>query len=130
MLIWNGGKFRQQIAIAIAKQKGIKVYYFENGLLPNTLVFDQKGINFENSVPRDRYFYEAYQSYVPLPKALVPRIGKKRAIFEGDEEELPETYIFVPFQVDYDTQIITQSPWIKNMRMLYELIEKIASRIS
>jgi len=128
MLIWNGGKFRQQIAIAIAKLKGIKVYYFENGLLPHTLVFDQKGINFDNSVPRDRHFYEAYQSDVPLPKALVPRIGKKRAIFEGDEEKLPETYIFVPFQVDYDTQIITQSPWIQNMRMLYDLVEKIASQ--
>jgi len=128
MLIWNGGKFRQQIAIAIAKQKGIKVYYFENGLLPHTLVFDQKGINFDNSMPRDRHFYEAYQSDIPLPKALVPRKGKKRTTFEGDAEKLPETYIFVPFQVDYDTQIIAQSPWIKNMRMLYDLIEKIASQ--
>ena len=130
MLIWNGGKFRQQIAVAIAKAYGTNIYYFENGLLPHTLVFDPKGINFDNSLPRDRHFYETYRSNRPLPKALVPRIGKKRAVFEGEKERLPERYIFVPFQVDYDTQIITQSPWIKNMRMLYDLIEKIAAQCS
>lgn len=128
MLIWNGGKFRQQIAISIAKQKGINVCFFENGLLPHTLVFDKKGINFNNSVPRDPFFYANYHAKVPLPTTLVPRIGKRRKIFEKDEETLPKIYIFVPFQVDYDTQIISQSPWIKNMRMLYDLIEKVASQ--
>lgn len=126
MLIWNGGKFRQLIALEIAKIKQIKVYFFENGFLPNTIVFDEKGINYNNSVPRDKVFFENYNSKVVLPTSLVPRVGKNREIFKGEKESLPEKYIFIPFQVDYDTQIISQSPWIKNMRMLFENIEKIA----
>lgn len=126
MLIWNGGKFRQLIALEAAKIQKIKVYFFENGLLPNTIVFDEKGINYHNSVPREKAFYETYASDVALPTALVPRVGKDRAIFKGSKEALPNEYIFVPFQVDYDTQIISQSPWIKNMRMLFDIIEMVA----
>jgi len=128
MLIWNGGKFRQLIAIEAAKLYGVRVYYFENGLLPNTLVFDPKGINYHNSVPRERSFFEAYESDVQLPQSLVPRIGKNREAFQGEGGALPEKYIFVPFQVDYDTQIISQSPWIKDMRMLFEMIESLAKK--
>jgi len=126
MLIWNGGKFRQRIALEVAKVKKIKVYYFENGLLPNTMVFDAKGINYENSVPRNKDFYENYSSAIALPTELVPRVGKSREIFTGEKEVLPPKYIFVPFQVDYDTQIISNSHWIKNMRILFDVIENIA----
>ncbi len=126
MLIWNGGKFRQLLALDIAKHLGIKVYFFENGLLPNTIVFDHKGINYNNSVPRKKSFYEKNQIKAHLPSELVPRVGKNRDIFKGKKEPLPEIYIFVPFQVDADTQIISQSPWIRNMRALYDIIENIA----
>jgi len=127
MLIWNGGKFRQLIALEVAKSKKIKVYYFENGLLPNTIVFDEKGINYYNSVPRDKKFFQKYISDGVLPTTLVPRVGKNRKIFKGDKELLPVKYIFIPFQVDYDTQIISQSHWIKNMRMFFDIIESIAA---
>jgi len=126
MLIWNGGKFRQRIALEVAKLKKIKVFYFENGLLPNTIVFDDQGINYENSVPRESSFFQTYSSNVDLPKELVPRIGKGSQKFVGDKEGLPERYIFVPFQVDYDTQVISHSHWIRNMRMLFDVIEKAA----
>jgi capsular polysaccharide export protein len=126
MLIWNGGKFRQRIALEVAKLKKIQVFYFENGLLPNTIVFDNQGINYENSVPRELDFFKNYSSTVELPKELVPRIGKGKEKFVGDKDGLPPKYIFVPFQVDYDTQIITHSHWIKNMRMLFDVIEKVS----
>ncbi|RLA60515.1 MAG: hypothetical protein DRQ78_09440 [Epsilonproteobacteria bacterium] len=126
MLIWNGGKFRQRIALEAAKLKEIKVFYFENGLLPNTIVFDDMGINYENSVPREQIFFKKYSSDIDLPKELVPRIGKGSQKFVGDKEGLPEKYIFVPFQVDYDTQVISHSHWIKNMRMLFDVIEKVS----
>ncbi|MEN8194537.1 MAG: hypothetical protein ABFS12_17085, partial [Bacteroidota bacterium] len=61
-----------------------------------------------------------------LPKELVPRIGKGSQKFIGDKEGLPEKYIFVPFQVDYDTQVISHSHWIKDMRMLFGVIEKVS----
>ncbi|WP_373074043.1 hypothetical protein [Sulfurimonas sp.] len=127
MLLWNGGKFRQLIAIEIAKLKNIHVYYYENGLLPNTLVLDPSGINFENSLSRDVKFYESYENDKELPKELVPRATRHVEKFNSDKAtELPSEYIFVPFQVDYDTQIIKNSPWVKNMRELFSVIENTA----
>lgn len=130
ILIWNGGKFRQLIAIEIAKIKNIDVCYFENGLLPNRLTFDTKGINFNNSAPRDIEFYKNYQNKLDLPNKIVQRIGKGKDKFIGKKNGLPEKYIFVPFQVDYDTQILTNSKWVKNMRMLFDIIEKMPSSIN
>ena len=126
MLIWNGGKFRQIIAIEVARLKRIKVYFFENGLLPHTIVFDENGINYNNSVPRNKSFFQHYKTDVVLPTSLVPRVGKDRDIFKGKKATLPEKYIFIPFQVDYDTQIISHSHWIKNMRILFNLIENVS----
>ena len=126
MLIWNGGKFRQRIAIEIARIKNIEVFYFENGLLPNRLVLDNKGINNNNSIPKNKSFYQKYKNKLELPIKLTPRVGKNIQKFSGNKKKLPSKYIFVPFQVDYDTQIITHSHWIKNMRELFYLIENIA----
>jgi capsular polysaccharide export protein len=127
MLLWNGGKFRQLIAIEIAQLKGIHVYYYENGLLPKKVVLDPKGINFNNSVPRERKFYENYVNDKELPSELVPRATRHVDKFDTDKAtELPKEYIFVPFQVDYDTQIIKNSPWISNMRELFGVIENIS----
>ena len=127
MLLWNGGKFRQLIAIEIAKLKGIHVYYYENGLLPNKVVLDPKGINYNNSVPRDREFYENYVNDKELPQKLVPRVTRHVDKFSSDNKSsLPNEYIFIPFQVDYDTQIIKNSPWVHNMRELFDVIENLA----
>jgi len=126
ILIWGGGKFRQRIALQIATVCNVQIYYFENGLLPKTKVLDKKGINYNNSVPREREFYECYKGDLELPKELVPRVSKHVEKFNSQKEALPKKYIFVPFQVDYDTQIITNSPWIKNMRELFHVIQKIA----
>ncbi|MEA3353645.1 MAG: hypothetical protein U9Q33_07510 [Campylobacterota bacterium] len=127
ILIWNGGKFRQLIAIEIAKKIcNTKIYYFENGLLPNTNVFDSKGINFNNSVPRDIKFFENYNNNLDLPKDLIQRTAKNKSKFSVEKTTLPKKYIFVPFQVDYDTQIITNSKWLKNMRQLFDVIEYLA----
>ena len=128
ILIWGGGKFRQRIALQIATVCNVQIYYFENGLLPKTKVLDKKGINYNNSVPRERNFYECYKGGLELPKELVPRVSKHVGKFNSKKESLPKKYIFVPFQVDYDTQIITNSPWIKNMRELFRVIQKIAEK--
>ena len=126
LLVWNGGKYRQRIALEIAKLNNIKPIFFENGLLPNRLVLDNKGINADNSVPREREFFENYSNLLELPKQLIPRRAKNQKKFSVEVKPLPQEFIFVPFQVDSDTQIITNSKWIKNMRELFTLIVKIS----
>jgi len=127
IMVWNSSLFRQSIAVGIAKQYGLIPIVAEAGLLPNRIVVDMQGANFLNSVPRTRSFFESYYNPDPLPDSLIPRKPKNaRKFLQTAPITLPENYVFVPFQVDYDTQILLFSPWIKNMEMLFDLIERVS----
>ena len=130
LLIWNGFMFRQAIAIEIAKLYNLKIIYFESGFLPNRFVIDKKGINFYNSVPRDIEFFKNYKNDKPLPKELIPRTPKNAKKFNNlKKEPLPKEFIFVPFQVDYDTQILLFSKWVKNMEELFFILKEISEKL-
>jgi len=130
IVVWNGVTFRQAIAIEIAKLYNIEPIYIENGFLPNRVVIDRKGVNFYNSVPRDIEFYRNYRNIKTLPKELIPRNPKNiKKFLNSRGGELPKRYIFIPFQVDYDTQIMLFSPWIENMRELFYIIENISKKL-
>lgn len=118
LLIWNGLKFRQQIAVLAAKKLNIQCLFIERGAFPNTTTLDKNGINYINSVPRDRKFYENY-----INNTTPPRLN------EGSDRprSLPNNYIFIPFQVNTDSQIILFSPWLKNM---FDLIDNVKSAVS
>jgi capsular polysaccharide export protein len=121
--LWNGNKFRQSVVVAVAHTLQRHLVFFENGLLPNTTTVDFRGVNACNSVPRDPDFYRQLRAdvHTPLPQQLVAR---KTETAKGGEKlhALPERFIFVPFQVNTDSQITLHSPWIKNMWQLFEAI--------
>ncbi len=128
LVVWNGKKFHQAIAVEVAKSLGIPSVYFENGVLPNTTTMDFRGVNANNSVPRNASFYEKlhFLETQKLPQHLVTReANRKKRTFTNN---LPETYIFIPFQVAYDTQIIQHSPWIPDMFSFYEILEWLSSQ--
>ena len=123
--MWNGIKYPQFILNDLTKKMKIKTIFFENGFLPDTTQVDCKGINFLNSVPRNKEFYENLEYYKKsLPDKLIPRIPKRK--HKGDEIDLDRKYIFIPFQVNYDSQIIKFSLWIKSMKQFFDLINEIA----
>ena len=125
--IWNGQRFPENLIMDIAKHFNKKTIYFEVGFFPNTTVVDPKGVNFFNSVPRDINFYKNY----PIKEETFPKkINKRNHLIKRKLEyiKLPEKYIFVPFQTSFDTQIVYNSPWIKSMPMLFEIIEQIANK--
>ncbi|NRA42626.1 MAG: hypothetical protein HRU21_10025, partial [Pseudomonadales bacterium] len=119
VVLWNGLKPQRAIMVAAAAELQINCVFMENGLLPNTTVFDQKGVNALNSMPRDAAFYQALPSRSYTPKKLVAREAKRNKI--SSEKSLPDKYIFIPFQVDSDSQIVMFSPWIRNMSELFQL---------
>ena len=130
LMLWSGVTFRQSIAKKAALSLGLKTLFIENGLLPNTIVLDAKGVNFTNSLPREPFFYQNYiPPSTPLPQNLIPRLPKNEEKFSKQNTKLPAKYIFIPFQVDYDTQLIVNSPWIKDMRALFQLFESIQNDI-
>lgn len=110
MVIWNGLKYRQLIAICAAESLGIQVIYMENGLLPGMTTIDAQGINFRNSVPRE---FDTFEQLAPID--LTPLNTALKEQFTERPMDLPEHYIFVPFQVNTDSQVVLFSHWIKDM---------------
>jgi len=129
IILWNGKKFHQELVCCMASKESVKCIFFENGVLPNTTTMDIKGVNAANSVPRVSSFYELldFDSSMELPTQLIPRVSKKPKILTRDT--LVEQYIFVPFQVGYDTQIIRHSPWIEDMHALFSIICQLSDRL-
>jgi len=128
IIVWNGKKFYQEIVLEVAKQLNIKPIFFENGVLPNSTTMDFIGVNASNSLPREADFYKnlEYQDIV-LPQSLEVRVSKKEK--KQFDTKLPKEYIFIPFQVAYDTQIIQHSPWIRDMFEFFEIIEWLSEQL-
>jgi capsular polysaccharide export protein len=116
LVIWNGLKFRQRIAVIAAKKLSIPCCFIERGALPGTTTLDLKGINYLNSVPRDPAYYKNRN----LTNTLVTEIPEAE-----NSVGLPDNYIFIPFQVNVDSQITMFSPWIENMFSLVELLLEV-----
>lgn len=130
-IIWNGNKLPNQTVALAAKLSQVKLYFYENGLLPNTTSLDPAGVNQASSVPRTRDFYfnkniETLPVFEP-PKITAREQHKKRQA--GDGIDLPERYIFVPFQVPHDTQVVCFSPWIDSMESLYHEVMSAVNQI-
>lgn len=123
LVVFNGAHYKQQAAINIAKFYGIKIIYLELGCLPNTTAADDSGINFLNSLPRDASFYNNYQptKLIDINQQLVVRESVKPATVT---DHLPKRYLFAPFQVHDDTQILIHSPWLKSMPDFYHALEQ------
>jgi len=126
IVIWNGNKLPNTTVAMAAKALGIKQFYYENGLLPGTSSLDPSGINYNASLSRDSSFYLNFDPQDELnfcAPDLIPRADhKKRCEFEC--ADVPERYIFAPFQVPHDTQLASFSPWIDSMDMFYEEVIK------
>lgn len=122
LAIWNGHFFRQAIACAVARKVGLQCVFFENGLLPGTTTLDHKGVNYANSVPRNPAFFAKRSAVGNPPRELVPRIAKCPSRFAVKITPLPARYVFVPFQIDHDTQITRFSPWIRDMEHLFAVV--------
>lgn len=57
--LFNGYHWIDQISKRLAEEKGLKVFYFEDGLFrPYTITCDPKGINARSSVSTDSRFYD------------------------------------------------------------------------
>ncbi|WP_414829198.1 hypothetical protein [Alteromonas sp. H39] len=128
--VWNGQKLPSSAIALAARIQGKEVVYFENGLLPDTTTCDWSGVNCLNSLPDDPAFYKQFDSDRPLPKHLIPRAPARAKAKGIDVDTLPSRFVFVPFQVETDSQIITNSPWIKSMGQLYQHLRRAMDSIS
>lgn len=121
LFMWNGGKGEEQEISVRCQKLGIPVYYSELGWLPQrgTVYFDRKGVNFNSSLRDWKYsgplrFDERQELIAKLEyyhKFIVDRSDKKE-----------EDFVFVPFQVENDSQIVNHSARIKRMQQLVDYV--------
>lgn len=124
---WNGKKFPESLGVEIAVFFNVKTLFFENGLFPNTTVLDFNGVNATNSIPREYSFYQNYHKTSIIPKKLETRKELAKRIKE--DIFIPKDYLFIPFQTNFDTQIIYHSNWINNMETLFNLIYQLSKKL-
>jgi len=128
--LWNGYYLADKALVLAGERYGKKPVFFENGLMPRTTTVDVKGINFANSLPRDRAFYRGLEAPVNyrLDCTLVEREPVEKMKKEASIT-LPQRYIFIPFQVESDTQILIYGGWVRSMRSLYNLLSRVINRV-
>ncbi len=129
--VWGGNTVDAKAVVVAARDAMLPCFRFENGFLPNTTQMDTHGVNAESSVPRDEGFYlnraTMADTEVPYtPSTRLPRRAKR----DLPPVPLPGRYLFVPFQVRLDSQIILHSPWIRDMRQLFDTLVRCARRVS
>lgn len=115
VLINNGNRSPELLVPFITERLGAQPFFFEAGMIPGTNQCDPRGVNELNSVPRDQQFYQTYadQQGINVQPDTDGTTG-------GD-------YFFVPFQVDYDTQIIRHGNWVGSMAELLEHTIQLAN---
>ncbi|MFL2836761.1 MAG: nitrogen fixation protein FixF [Alphaproteobacteria bacterium] len=124
LLIFNGSISPDNI-LADIKTNHARVY-IENGFFPNTLQVDALGVNAANSLPREADFYLNLPSY--NVEELPTKVQVRKLKISYAAVELPDDYIFFPFQIPSDQQIRVHSRWIKTMDDFMDIIIEFAVR--
>lgn len=124
--MWNGSHRYCQLLLSLLPQD-CQTFFFENGLLPNTTTLDTKGVNYRNSVPRDAAFFLDYQAPEGAASAQSELVPRKPRNSDLPEINLPEHFVFIPFQDDRDTQVRLFSPWVTDMSHLFALGERLVA---
>ena len=136
--IWNGHRLAERAVIDAAKRFNLKIAYFENGFLPKTTLIDPAGVNIDCTLTRDPNFYREYLDKVggltqltKVDDKLDVREANEKKLGYGSEDgnniDINKPYIFVPFQVDIDSQVLLNSPRIQSMYALYDELKKLAN---
>ena len=129
--IWNGHRLPEMAIKAAAVGTDIKIAYFENGLLPGTTTMDFSGVNAFSSISGASLFYERYfkeNDCISLADTkLLARKPHKRKLQLARLGS--EKYVFIPFQVNFDSQVIINSPWLNSMESFYELLLSVVDEV-
>jgi len=120
VFMWNGQLGKEKEISEYCKANGIPIYYMELGWLPQrgTFYFDRKGVNHASTMI-DWKYKELTQQQKQEVSAKRAYYHQCHAITTGIKEK---DFVFVPFQVESDSQIINFSPRIKKMQQLVDYI--------
>lgn len=109
VVVWNGQKPPYSAVVVAAQQLGLRVWFFENGVLPGYTTVDPCGVNAESVLFRRPSLYLA------------------RLLEERCSPSLPkgEITVFIPLQLDSDTQVVVHSPWVRGNKELIAAVVEV-----
>lgn len=134
-LCWNGLDRKRLMFALAAKHAGVAVLFAELAPFSGFLQIDTRGINAASSLPREASFYLDWARSTPEEpgwdaplKNIVARAPRKAKISSSNQAQaLPDgPYLFVPLQVQGDSQLRYFGGWIHDIPALIDAIDKAA----
>jgi capsular polysaccharide export protein len=128
LFCWRGLHQKELPLIEQCRKQGTAIYFSEMGWFPqvSTLYFDRKGINYGSTITDWKYEPLTKEQEQELNAHLANYhqcIAKTTGIKKDD-------FVFVPFQVESDSQLWYYSPRFKKMQELVDYVsEYIPGRI-
>ncbi len=118
-IIWNGSEKIHEIILNKARQENIKILFVECGFFPQSKFYyiDEKGINADASIMDDDFSWITQKH---LDKLELFR----QAYLEGRKWNNPGKYILCPLQLENDTNIIKNAPYIKMQDFINHVEQK------
>lgn len=147
MIVLNGQTAMARTLVAGAGKARCPVWYWENGLLPETLVFDRDGVNAASSAARwgrvDDWGYQPtrqqteafaawYREWRRNGETLVNagRASTAGAVRAGLRITPESRVVLVPLQVETDTNIILHSPAFQHMQVFADFLQRAVAERS
>ena len=124
MFVWNGGGQDVSGRIKRFKQNGAKIIYSEKAWLPadgQHFYFDTKGVNYASTLTDWKFggLLKKGEYTKTLDYLLEYQAGYKVGGFPDED------FVFIPLQVQNDSQIVHQSPF----KTMQSFIDYVAERI-
>lgn len=115
--IWNGftGNVANLLRVICGLSSHYQTWYMERSFFNNSLFIDPKGVNAAASVAK--YFDDSYQDK-RIPEEFYRGKEALSSELTRDNRPFEEPYVFLPLQVQTDTNNILYSPYVKKMRAL------------
>lgn len=121
MFIWNGSLSVK--LVNRARSIGIPVCFAELGWFPQrgTFYFDQKGVNFNSSITDWKYQEITPEQEKWTAKAIENYHASQPLLTPPPSPDLKD-FVFVPFQMEADSQIVKHSTRFKTMQQLVDYV--------
>lgn len=139
-LCWNGLSGSRRAFVEGARRAGAPTVLFELAPLPGRVSIDVKGVNYVNSLPRKAEFYLNWQQAHPefygiwreVRDSIVSRQASRNSNVQQIQRPIPleqRPYMFVPLQVQNDSQIRLFGGWVNSVTHFVELLNHHAKSL-
>lgn len=129
VFIWNGftGNVANLLRVVCSSRPELSTWYMERSFFNSSLFIDPSGVNAAASIAK--YFDDSYEEH-EIPGDYIEGKGAD-ALQDSDAiKPFDSNYIFLPLQVQTDTNSILYSPYIKKMRVLVIAIADAVSYVN